>query len=157
MVVLLFCFSFIVSRSPHRWMHVQYMQAQSPANNTVWAPCWPHVGGPEGPMWAAHTGPTQNWPGGPQGAHLGDTRGTHPGPTMDPSGPHMGSPCGPHVSPMGVARRASYGRPMWGPRRIGQGGHKGPIWAIHVGPIRDPPWTHLGPTRAAHMGHRWAP
>ena len=124
-----------------------------PHHGPIWAPHGqpiratggPHEGGPKGQLWAAHVGPTHNWPGGQQGAHSGDTRGTHMGPTMDPSGSHMGNPYGPHVGPMRVARRGSYGRPMWGPRRIGQGGHKGPIRAIHVGPIWAPPWTHLAP------------
>ena len=137
-----------------------------PANNTIWAPCWPHVGGPDGPMRTALTGPIQNWPGGATRGHLGDTHGTHLGPTTDQSGPHMGSPYWPQVGPMMVARRATYGRPTWGPRRIVQGGatmcpfgrhtwdpsgpHTGSLYRPQVGPMRVARRTNYGRPTWAH-------
>ena len=137
----------------------------------IWAPPWTNLGNTRavhtGHRWAPRGWPVWQLMGGPrgahaelargaQGAHSGDTRGTHLSLSMNPSEPHTGSPHGSQVGPMRGARRATYGRPTWGPRRIGQRGHKGPMRAIHVGSIWAPPWTHLGPTRAVHTSHMWA-
>ena len=131
-----------------------------PHHGPIWAPhgqsiratCGPHEGGPTGQLWAAHAGPTQNWPRGPQWAHSGDTRGTHLGPTMDPSGLHTDSPYGPQMGPMRVAQRALYGRPTWDPDRIGQGATRGPYrrdtWdpsGPQQGPICTPHGQSIGP------------
>ena len=127
----------------------------------IWAPPWTNLG----PTRAVHTGhkwgggrrATYGWPTcghaelarGLQGAHSGDTHGTHMGPTVDPSGPHTGSPYGPQVGPMRVARMATYGRPTWGPHKIGHGATRGPFgrytWDPYA-PTIDPSDPHMGST-----------
>ena len=142
-----------------------------PHHGPIWAPhgqsiratCGPHEGGPTGQLWAAHAGPTQNWPRGLQWAHSGDTRGTHLGPTMDPSGLHTGSPYGPQMGPMRVAQRALYGRSTWDPDRIGQGATRGPYgrdtWdpsGPQQGPICTPNGQSIGPRVGGPKGSLWA-
>ena len=142
-------------KGPIRVIHLVPICMGPTMHGPIWGPhgqsirvtCGPHKDGPTGQLWAAHVGPTQNWPRGLQGAHSGDTRGTHLGPTMAPSGLHTGSPYGPQMGPMRVAQRALYGRPTWDPERIVQGATRG-----HMDETRG---THMGPTRAVHKGHRW--
>ena len=127
-------------------------------------PSGPNTGSPYGPqvgpMRVARMATYGRLTWGPRRIGQGGTRGhfgNHLGLTVDPSGAHTGSPYGPQVGPMRVARRATYGRPTWGPRRIAHGGpqgaYSGDTRGTHMGPTMDP----SGPTGAAHAGHRRAP